>query len=129
MAGNGNSAGCEVLISSDSHVMEPANTLKERVAPAVPRPCSGVSGAQGGRQLSGPSRRVGPQLRIKEMEIDGVSAEVLYPTSSCRTSDGRRNLQEACFRAYNDWLIEYCRVAPACDWHRERSPFMTSTLQ
>src|SRR5262249_8172703 len=34
MASNGNLAGCEVLISSDSHVMEPPNTLKERVAPA-----------------------------------------------------------------------------------------------
>ena len=34
MAGNGNNAGFEVLISSDSHVMEPPNTVKERVAPS-----------------------------------------------------------------------------------------------
>ena len=31
--GNGSDAGFEVLISSDSHVMEPPNTLKERVTP------------------------------------------------------------------------------------------------
>jgi len=30
MAGNGNNAGFEVLISSDSHVMEPSEILAER---------------------------------------------------------------------------------------------------
>ena len=34
MAGNGNNAGCEVLISSDSHVMEPPNTVNKRLAPS-----------------------------------------------------------------------------------------------
>ena len=34
MAGNGDNAGFEVLISSDSHVMEPSEILAER-APSV----------------------------------------------------------------------------------------------
>ena len=45
------------------------------------------------------------------MAIDGVSAEVLYPTlglSLFGIDDAA--LQEACFRVYNDWLIEYCQV-------------------
>jgi predicted TIM-barrel fold metal-dependent hydrolase len=45
------------------------------------------------------------------MEVDGLSAEVLYPTlllSLYALNDA--GLQEACFRLYNDWLIEYCSV-------------------
>jgi len=45
------------------------------------------------------------------MEVDGLSAEVLYPTlllSLYALKDA--GLQEACFRLYNDWLIEYCSV-------------------
>ena len=47
------------------------------------------------------------------METDGLSAEVLYPTyllPHFAMDDAK--LQEACFRAYNDWLIEYCKVSP-----------------
>ena len=47
------------------------------------------------------------------METDGVSAEVLYPTLALRLfSIADPALQEACFRVYNDWLVEYARVAP-----------------
>ena len=45
------------------------------------------------------------------METDGVSAEVLYPTyllPHYAMDDAK--LQEVSFRAYNDWLIEYCKV-------------------
>ncbi len=47
------------------------------------------------------------------METDGVSAEVLYPTyllPHFAMDDGK--LQAVSFRAYNDWLIEYCRTSP-----------------
>jgi predicted TIM-barrel fold metal-dependent hydrolase len=54
-----------------------------------------------------------PHERVREMAQDGVSAEVLYPTLGLKLfglEDAR--LQEACFKAYNNWLIEYCRVSP-----------------
>jgi predicted TIM-barrel fold metal-dependent hydrolase len=54
-----------------------------------------------------------PKARIQEMGVDEVSAEVLYPTLGLRLfgmDDAR--LQEACFRVYNDWLMEYCAVNP-----------------
>ncbi|HWP56867.1 MAG TPA: amidohydrolase family protein [Candidatus Acidoferrales bacterium] len=54
-----------------------------------------------------------PVKRIQDMEIDGVSAEVLYPSMGLGLfciEDAA--LQEACFRVYNDWLIDYCRGAP-----------------
>ncbi|MGH7827715.1 MAG: amidohydrolase family protein [Candidatus Binatia bacterium] len=54
-----------------------------------------------------------PIARMKDMEQDGVSAEVLYPSLGlglyCIEDSA---LQEALFRTYNDWLIEYCRKAP-----------------
>ena len=54
-----------------------------------------------------------PKERIAEMEADTVSAEVLYPTLGLRLfSLEDPETQEACFRIYNDWLMEYCAVAP-----------------
>ena len=47
------------------------------------------------------------------METDGLSAEVLYPTNLLpHFAMDDAKLQEACFRAYNDWLGDYCEVAP-----------------
>jgi predicted TIM-barrel fold metal-dependent hydrolase len=54
-----------------------------------------------------------PAERLKDMELDGVEAEVIYTTLGFRQfwfKDAA--LQEACFRAYNDWLAEYCAYAP-----------------
>lgn len=54
-----------------------------------------------------------PLARIKDMEIDGVSGEVLYPSLGLGMfciEDAA--LQEASFRVYNDWLIEFCKGAP-----------------
>src|SRR5262245_32391775 len=100
-----------VIVSSDSHVMEPVDLWKKGVperyreaAPVFPLHKIG-EGFQ--KQAGGWD----PNARIKEMEVDGISAEVLYPTlglSLFATADA--GLQEACFRAYNDWLIEYCSV-------------------
>ena len=54
-----------------------------------------------------------PAARVKDMDTDGVDAEVLYTTYGFRLfwlEDAR--FQEACFRAYNDWLAEFCRHDP-----------------
>ena len=47
------------------------------------------------------------------METDGVSAEVLFPTyllPHFAMDDAK--LQQVSFRAYNDWVMDYCAVAP-----------------
>jgi len=51
--------------------------------------------------------------RIKDQEIDGVEAEVLY-TSLGMPLFGLKDpdLQRACFRVYNDWLAEFCSHDP-----------------
>src|SRR5205085_7849265 len=101
----------EVLVSADSHVMEPVDLWKTRVperyreaAPLFPphKLGEGFQQRQGGHD---------PHARIKEMEVDGLSAEVLYPTLMLGLFGLHdAGLQEACFRAYNDWLLEYCTV-------------------
>lgn len=54
-----------------------------------------------------------PAARVKDMEADGVAAEVLYTTCAFVLfwlEDAE--FQEACFRVYNDWLAEFCRYDP-----------------
>ena len=54
-----------------------------------------------------------PAERLKDMDLDGVVAEVIYTTLGFRQfwlTDAA--LQRACFRVYNDWLAEYCIYAP-----------------
>ncbi len=49
-----------------------------------------------------------PAERLKDQDVDGVSAEVIYTTlgmSLFGLDDAE--LQQACFRAYNDWVNEY----------------------
>ena len=61
-------------------------------------------------------RRAGgwdPAERLKDMDLDGVEADVIYTTLGFRQfwfTDGA--LQRACFRVYNDWLADYCAYAP-----------------
>jgi predicted TIM-barrel fold metal-dependent hydrolase len=103
----------ELLISADSHVMEPHDLWTKALhsqygdaAPEFPPPKvgEGFQAHPGGQD---------PNERIKEMATDGVSAEVLYPTlglSLFGIDDA--DLQAACFKVYNDWLIQYCKAAP-----------------
>ena len=54
-----------------------------------------------------------PVERIKDQELDGIDAEILYPSlgmSLFAMPDGE--LQRACFHAYNSWLAEYCGHDP-----------------
>jgi predicted TIM-barrel fold metal-dependent hydrolase len=55
-----------------------------------------------------------PAERLKDMELDGVDAAVLYTTMGFLLfwiEDAA--FQRDCFRVYNDWLAEFCRHAPA----------------
>jgi predicted TIM-barrel fold metal-dependent hydrolase len=54
-----------------------------------------------------------PAERIKDQTVDGVMGEVLYPSLAMQLfqlEDGE--LRAASFRAYNDWLAEYCAYDP-----------------
>ena len=54
-----------------------------------------------------------PKARLDEQDRDGVSVEVLYPSVGmllCNHPDV--DYKHACFDAYNQWLAEFCSVAP-----------------
>ncbi len=57
-----------------------------------------------------------PVARLDDMDLDNVKMEVLYPSLARNfysLSKGEEaNLQKAGLAAYNDWLLEYCSVAP-----------------
>jgi predicted TIM-barrel fold metal-dependent hydrolase len=55
-----------------------------------------------------------PEQHLADMRLDGVAGEVLYPSQGLfyfRVADPA--LMSAIFRAYNDWLAEFCRTDPA----------------
>jgi predicted TIM-barrel fold metal-dependent hydrolase len=70
------------------------------------------------RQTYDTTPGTGPaEQRIKEQDIDGIDAEVLFPAQVAGMRMLRRvkddDAYRAVVRAYNDWLAEdYCSVAP-----------------
>jgi predicted TIM-barrel fold metal-dependent hydrolase len=92
-----------ILISSDSHVVEQPSIW----ADLLPKD-------HWGELTSSFSKRgaFDAEARLPEMEADGVSAEVLYPSLAMRLFTLEPELQAACFRRYNEWLAEFCAVAP-----------------
>jgi predicted TIM-barrel fold metal-dependent hydrolase len=108
--------GREQRISADSHMTEPPDLWEKRLpaalrdrAPRFPN-----------RDNAGGNVRAGgwdPSERLKDQAYDGISAEVLYPTrGAIAWVTGDPELEEACCRVYNDWLIEFCSVAPQRLW-------------
>ena len=54
-----------------------------------------------------------PHVRVKNMDLDGVAGDVLYPSISLSGwMIPAGDLVSAMFRAYNDWLAEYCKPYP-----------------
>jgi predicted TIM-barrel fold metal-dependent hydrolase len=54
-----------------------------------------------------------PAERLKDQDVDGVSAEVLYATYAMNLyAMPNAEFQEASFNAYNDWMCEMCSHAP-----------------
>ena len=137
----------EQVVSSDSHVMEPADLWTQRldsrfkdqsprvvknegrpgysfVAPGVlPFPVASVFaiGKSGdelkehltkGYEAARPSGW-DPAERLKDQDIDGVAAEVLYTSLGMPLfSLPETELQRACFGVYNDWLAEFAAYNP-----------------
>ncbi len=108
----------EMRVSADSHMGEPLNLWVENL-PAKYRD----------RALRWPNLkefetnhhlRAGcwdPHARLEDLAFDGTSAEVLFPTQGADAwRVGDVELEEACIRVYNDYMIDFCRVAPDRFW-------------
>jgi predicted TIM-barrel fold metal-dependent hydrolase len=51
------------------------------------------------------------EFRLADMDRDGVRAQVIFgPIFQISTDDPV--LRVACYRVYNDWLMEFCKAAP-----------------
>ena len=51
------------------------------------------------------------KARLADMDADGIYAQILYPSVTLRGAriySKERELQLACVRAYNEWLLEFC---------------------
>jgi predicted TIM-barrel fold metal-dependent hydrolase len=89
-------------------VFEPVNAW-QGVLPANFWPAEGTTAGRLGEKGGGSD----PQLRSAEMAQDGVIAEVLYPSRGLKIfAIEEPETQEAACRVYNEWLIDYCSVAP-----------------
>ncbi|MBV1879042.1 MAG: amidohydrolase [Pseudomonadales bacterium] len=60
----------------------------------------------------GISRIADPDLRIKDMERDGVDAEVIYGILGIAGRLGDHEAANEMFRIYNDWLVNFCSHYP-----------------
>lgn len=131
------------IISADSHVAEPGDLWTRYTEPAYrerapklmreehsdvwyveslpPSPAGMIAPA--GKRSEDFSRigryedsRAGgwdPTARLADMAVDGVDAEVLYPTVGMRMYQLRDlGLLNAILRAYNRWLADFCSVYP-----------------
>jgi predicted TIM-barrel fold metal-dependent hydrolase len=89
--------------------------------------CVGMAGgAQTGMRFEAPEQlvrtttfdniRLGgyiPEEHLKDMDADGVDVSVVYPTVGLLLySVPDSTLLSEIFRAYNDWLAEFCAAAP-----------------
>src|SRR5687767_412872 len=103
----------ELILSADSHVIEPADLWEKRLPAALRDRAPRYPEAREGVGIHRHPGAWNPAERVKEMAVDGVSGEVLYTTKGLELfllDDAE--IQEACFQVFNDWLIEYCAVAP-----------------
>lgn len=51
------------------------------------------------------------KARLQDMDADGIYAQVLYPSVTLNGAQiyaSEPALQQACVRAYNEWMVEFC---------------------
>jgi predicted TIM-barrel fold metal-dependent hydrolase len=54
-----------------------------------------------------------PVARLADQDLDGVVAEVIYPSVGMLLCNGPDvDYQHACFDAYNQWIAEFCATSP-----------------
>jgi predicted TIM-barrel fold metal-dependent hydrolase len=120
-----------VVVSADSHIMETEDLWKDRLparfqdrAPKLWYDSDGFSHLEAeGRLLDTPGLNTmlvegregmrDPNVRIKDLDLEGVDKEIIFPQRTLALA-GLQDLElrEACMRAYNEWLSEYCKFAP-----------------
>jgi predicted TIM-barrel fold metal-dependent hydrolase len=60
----------------------------------------------------GMRRCVDPALRLKDAELDGVDAEIIFGILGAATRLNDREAAREMMRIYNDWLADFCSHSP-----------------
>src|SRR5262245_28778121 len=60
----------------------------------------------------GIARPTTPELRIKDMDRDGVQAEIIFGILGAATRLNDHEAAGEMFRIYNNWLVDFCRHYP-----------------
>jgi predicted TIM-barrel fold metal-dependent hydrolase len=108
--------GREQRISADSHMTEPPDLWEKRLPQALRERAPSIP-SRAGREGNFRAGGWDPYERLRDQAYDNISAEVLYATrGTAAWITGDVELEEACCRAYNDWMIEFCSVAPDRFW-------------
>jgi len=97
----------EFIVSCDGHVDEPPDIfddLPADIREKINRPKIMLE--------SRPKGGVDPAVRLEDMKLDGVVAEVLYPTFVLGLFGQEQREQEAAFPVYNNWIADFCKQAP-----------------
>jgi predicted TIM-barrel fold metal-dependent hydrolase len=104
--------GLFCYIVDDTLLMRTASSLStQNKTDAAPDPTRGPDEGDYPEEL-----RAGgwdAKARIDDMDLDGMDLAFLYPTMAFFLAEVPDvDLQAVLCRAYNDWLADYCRVAP-----------------
>ncbi len=120
------------VIDADSHVLEPVEIWRQYLEPEFRDQAPYfIKDEQGGEHLvtegavhdripypeaGWTARRPGgfdPHERIKDMDLEGIEVQVLFPTQGLFIQAVKSAaLAAALCRAYNNWLADYCRISP-----------------
>ncbi len=120
-----------VVVSADSHVMETEDLWKDRLpdrfkdrAPRLWWDDDGFSHLEAeGRSLDVPGLNTmlvegregmrDPAVRLRDLDAEGVDKEIIFPQRTLSLV-GLQDLElrDACMKAYNEWLSDYCTYAP-----------------
>ena len=74
-----------------------------------------LTGHRGKRMMEAgwePTHPSDPKLRVKDLDIDGVEAEVIYGIRFVEDSIKDAEVITATYRAYNDFIAEFCEYDP-----------------
>ena len=62
--------------------------------------------------FDGKPRPTNPHLRVKDMELDGVDAEVLYGIVGVGLRIVNQQLVRFVYQVYNEWIADFCKTHP-----------------
>ena len=57
-------------------------------------------------------RPIDPELRLKDQDLDGVDANVIYGLTFVSAIIEDREKVAACYSIYNDWIADFCKKNP-----------------